>query len=306
MAFVLGVDVSRWQGEMDWAKCAAAGAQYAFIRAGSIDSITGQCYTDYQFDRNADLAPQYMTGVGYYWYLRPNFSIDKQTDYISNLLQPVFSNMDDVMDCEETGSLSTWYVDKNLHLCADQMSDKRGKDPMIYTRKTWWDYSLGVLRPGYPEWAAKLNCWTAQYNEFVTQPMVPLTWSDWKFWQWSADGNMLGHEFGASGSHSIDLNRFNGDLDTFMLYLSGEAPPVDPGEPGEPPGEIFLPYVVNLGPTGAVNIRTGVYPDPAIAAIYGGQVVLASNEPVPGNPNWKKVHVKAFTGYMNGKYLVKL
>ena len=41
--YVLGCDVSKWQGDMDWQKCAAAGAKYAFIRAGSITLNTGEC-----------------------------------------------------------------------------------------------------------------------------------------------------------------------------------------------------------------------------------------------------------------------
>jgi GH25 family lysozyme M1 (1,4-beta-N-acetylmuramidase) len=47
-----GIDVSHWQGVMDWAKAKAAGVQFAIIRAGSIDANTGVCYTDYQYEAN--------------------------------------------------------------------------------------------------------------------------------------------------------------------------------------------------------------------------------------------------------------
>ena len=34
---VNGIDVSKWQGEIDWSKAKYAGAQFAIIRAGSIN-----------------------------------------------------------------------------------------------------------------------------------------------------------------------------------------------------------------------------------------------------------------------------
>ena len=53
---------------------------------------------------------------------------------------------------------------------------------------------------------------------------------------------MLGHEYGATGSHSIDRNKFHGNAQQFELYLGGEVPEPEP----EPPHEIFLPYVVSV------------------------------------------------------------
>jgi hypothetical protein len=54
---VLGIDYSWHQGEMNFDKAAAAGAHFGFCRAGSIDAKTGIPYVDYQFRRNAELAP---------------------------------------------------------------------------------------------------------------------------------------------------------------------------------------------------------------------------------------------------------
>jgi lysozyme len=308
--WTLGVDVSKWQGEMDWEKCAAAGAEYAIIRAGSIDNITGRCYTDYQFERNSQEAPQHMKGVGYYWFVRPNWSIQKQTDYFADLLDGVFFNLRPVSDAENNGGLEFRYVEKQYAAFAEQMEENICLAIMQYTRKYWWEFNI-LSSPGIPEWAAALDLWTAHYNEWVTSPLKPDTWDDWTFWQWSADGNGRGHEFGASGSHDIDLNRFNGDVDTFMLYLLGETPPDPPDPPVDPPvdppdHEIYTPYIVNLEPTGAVNVRTGVYPAAPIAAMYGGREVLVSDQPVEGFPNWCKVKIKEFEGYMHSRYLVEL
>ena len=51
---------------------------------------------------------------------------------------------------------------------------------------------------------------------------LPSNFDTWVFWQFSADGNGRGPEFGAS-SKSIDLNYFNGDLAAFNAYI-GEPP----------------------------------------------------------------------------------
>ncbi len=52
---------------------------------------------------------------------------------------------------------------------------------------------------------------------------------DWHLWQWSADGNNMGDEFGVH-SHAVDLNVFNGTVvdmaDWLGMTLDEPAPPV--------------------------------------------------------------------------------
>lgn len=83
------LDISHWQGKMNPDKTIAAGADGIIIRAGSIDNVTGVCYTDYHFYLNADDF-QHRIPMGCYWYFRPNHDPIKQADYFSGLLNDVW------------------------------------------------------------------------------------------------------------------------------------------------------------------------------------------------------------------------
>jgi hypothetical protein len=79
-----------------------------------------------------------------------------------------------------------------------------------------------------------LGLWIARYTTkgkpwgnilpWPDSPSIkPRDYDDWLFWQYSADGNGKGKEFGAS-SKSIDLDYFNGDEAAFYAYANNTNP----------------------------------------------------------------------------------
>lgn len=222
--YVLGIDVSKWQSTMSWDITKAAGAQYAFIRAGSINSSTGVCYTDDQFERNAALAPEYLP-CGFYWYFRPNLSVVLQADYFINLIGSKKWTLRPVIDIEEDGGLLAATVRDRLKQMANLIHAALGIWPLIYTRTSFFDPNVATD----PMWPT-LDLFIARYDETLSHPWGdglydPRDWATWVFWQFSADGNFQGSTFGASSKH-IDLDYFNGTLEQLMAYL-GIEPPVE-------------------------------------------------------------------------------
>lgn len=220
MSKVLGLDCSKWQGEMDWSVARVAGAKFAFIRAGSISNITGIPYTDYQFETNARIAPDYMP-VGFYWYFRPQFDPVAQAEYFCNLIKDKRWKLPPVLDLEDEGGLSAAEVTEAAKIFIIEVFVNLDVWPLLYSRAQWlnnhtvddevWDF---------------VNLWVARYKEGLTGPWsdgfsIPRDFDEWVFWQFSADTNNRGAEFGAK-SKSIDLNYFNGDEDDFLLYLGAE------------------------------------------------------------------------------------
>lgn len=65
-----GIDVSRWQGDIDWEKVKASGIDFAIIKAGGSDS---GFYTDPAFSRNYSGAKAAGIPIGAYYYVGPNF-----------------------------------------------------------------------------------------------------------------------------------------------------------------------------------------------------------------------------------------
>ena len=228
MANLLGIDVSKWQGVMDWDKADSAGAKFAFIRAGSINNITGNCYKDYQFDRNAELAPDLMP-VGYYWYFRPNHDPEKQADYFCDLISEKTQTMPMVMDLETSGGLSPVAVTNSAASFALKVYERMDILPLLYSRAYWLNANT-VPDP----YMKMMELWIARYTSkgkpwgnilpWPDSPRIkPRDYDEWWFWQWSAGGNGRGAEFGAS-SKSIDLDYFNGDQVAFDEYLGVEPP----------------------------------------------------------------------------------
>ena len=229
MSNLLGVDVSKWQKEMDWQKCDAAGAKFAFIRAGSI-SIGGSLYTDYQFERNAELAQEYMP-IGFYWYYRPQHSPEGQADYFCDLIESSEWAwlMPPVLDLESSGGLSPSAITNSAAAFALRVNENLGVLPLLYSRAYWLNANTVP-----DDFMKLLDLWIARYTSkgkpwgnilpWPDSPRIkPRDYDDWTFWQFSAGGNGRGAEFGAQ-SKSIDLNYFNGDQAAFDEYIGVEPP----------------------------------------------------------------------------------
>lgn len=221
MSYVLGIDISKWQGVFDWAKAKEAGAKFAYIRAGSINKETGICYKDYQYDRNAEIGPDFMP-CGPYFFSRPKFSGGMQADYFNELIYGKDFKLPPWADCEVAGA--TYPI---VRLNTQSFVQNIDPKPDIYTRVSYWDSVIGTQ-----PWANMYKCALARYKSGLTHP-----WSDgyfvskqWplsavRWWQFSADGNGRGAEFGAE-SASIDLDYYMGSYEQFLkdFDLNGSKP----------------------------------------------------------------------------------
>jgi GH25 family lysozyme M1 (1,4-beta-N-acetylmuramidase) len=215
---ILGIDTSHWQGVMNYPKAVSSGARFNISRAGSINNITGNCYTDYQFPNNK-YAHEHLPS-GFYWFFRPNHDPYKQADYFCNLsLQTKRAPL--TADAEVQGGCTPEQFRDSLAKFVGRIYANVGIWCEMYTRATVWNPHSRLVngvyvKAGVAESALwpRLNLHIARYG--VSQPWwtgtmyKPRDWNTWLFWQFSADGNGRGAEFGA-GSNSIDLNYFNGD-----------------------------------------------------------------------------------------------
>jgi lysozyme len=222
---ILGIDVSKWQKEMDWAKAQSAGAKFAFIRAGSIGATSGIAYTDYQFETNERIAPDYMP-VGFYWYFRPQHCALDQAEYFCNLIRGKRWLLPPVMDLESSWGMSATEITEAAKIFITQVYVRLEVWPLLYSRGSWlnsytvddavWDFvGLWVAR-----YADLDGPWSDGYYK-------PDNFDDWEFWQKSAGGNGRGKEFGAvkpGASVSMDIDYFNGDQAAFDEYIGTPVP----------------------------------------------------------------------------------
>ena len=202
-----GIDVSHWQGKIQWPRVAAAGYTFAFGKA--TESTT---YTDPTYATNRTGAESAGLTFGAYHFGRPGGSGDAgiianaiaQADYFLDVAQPQAGELPPVLDLETKGALAVAgaaEVDarvarpgRRAHRRRARSSTRRRASgrPRSATRWTSRD-------AGYPLWIAH---WTTNAS-----PLVPAeAWGgrNWTFWQHSSHGTVPGI------TPQVDLDRFRG------------------------------------------------------------------------------------------------
>jgi len=183
-----GLDVSHWQGTMDWNTAAAAGVTFAFIKA-----TEGTGYTDPQFSANWTNAGAAGIQRGVYHYFKNAQDPIAQANHFLDVASSG-GELGYAVDCEDESAPLT---PENLKMFLDRMETLTGKKCIIYTRASWWNKYIGSQT-----WTANYTLWVAHWN--VSEPTLPTGWTTYGYWQYSASGD--GATYGAQ-SETIDLNR---------------------------------------------------------------------------------------------------
>jgi GH25 family lysozyme M1 (1,4-beta-N-acetylmuramidase) len=240
---VQGVDLSKWNGQMSFGttktKC-----QYVIMRLGyGTQWKDPNCDIFYRDARAQDMP------VGVYWFCNIGQDANLTATSFAEEIATHNPQLDIVLDAEytvlePTGTLN-W-----LKAVDTKLTALTGKKAMIYTSAGFWNAK--VARSSY--WSGRM-LWVANWTARDT-PTMPLDWYAWSHWQWSADGNQKGAEYGSSnGDPDMDLDRFNGTCvqfnakyGTHIIPISGSIPPPPP----PPPGTVPEMVIVN---TGDANLR---------------------------------------------------
>ena len=228
-----GIDVSRFQGRINWEQVAADEVEFAFVQAsrGSGNDclvVADRCGADEFYDRNYRRARQAGVRVGPYHRtftggegpkgVRADareeanvFLEEVGDDFRSGDLPPVLdfeSPFNDLTPAELRRWARTWLV---------KVEKELGVKPLIYTNVTSWNRTGPTLRfaqQGYRLWVANWN---------VDRPQVPASnWSGygWSVWQHSSTGRVSGI------SGNVDLNVSRVPLDA--LATEPEPPVPEP------------------------------------------------------------------------------
>jgi MYXO-CTERM domain-containing protein len=191
---VFGIDVSYYQGDIDWNAVAADGVEYAIVRVSHSTQ-----FFDPEFDTN--LAGSRAAGLhtGVYQYFEPDEDPIAQADLLLEALGPLQpGDLPPVIDVESTAGLPPAQVAAAVREWVDHVEAALGVPPIIYTGYYFWNDSVASADFGsYP-------LWIAWYNECPGH--VPTGWSEWAFHQYCDCGTVAGI------SGQVDVNRFNGSL----------------------------------------------------------------------------------------------
>lgn len=220
---ILGCDVSKWQGAVNFDTMLFAGADFVYIKATQAE------FTDSKFYANIEGAQQSEIPFGLYHFADPGVSsAPAQAAYFLARMNEAQPDLGVVLDLERSGGLSPIKLDQWAYTFWAAVRDQTAYAE-IYTRISFWN---PAVQPGL--WGGQARLWAARYADYLTGPWsdgkyVPDDWDDWWLWQYSADGNGRGAEFGAE-SGSIDLNYMQCTRDEMLDYygLGGDIPDPDP------------------------------------------------------------------------------
>ncbi len=228
---VEGIDVSSFQGAIDWDMVHASGREFAIARIGDGTVM------DSTFARNwAGIRTAGMIRGAYHFY-RPSVDANTQADLIFAAVGrlgdgdlPVTIDVECMCPfsagtCVASGSgcVSPSGVASRLRTLVDRVTADTGKAPMVYTGAWFWD-GASYLAGGADFGTASL--WVSGYTSSCVT--VPSGWNDWRIWQYS-DGTCTGCPVrgtpvpGVASSPSVDRDRFAGTLADLRAFASGGA-----------------------------------------------------------------------------------
>lgn len=213
----LGLDVSGWQGNVDWATVAANGASFAYVKA-----TEGVSYTSPYFSQQYNGSRSVGLIRGAYHFALPDVSGGAaQADFFFNHgggWSADGSTLPPALDIEYNPYGATCYglsasgMVSWIKAFSDRMHALSGRYPMIYTTTNWWTSCTG----NSSAFAATNPLWIARYASSVGT--LPAGWSAQSIWQ-----------FADSGTFPGDQNVFNGttaQLQALAGGTGGTPPPV--------------------------------------------------------------------------------
>ncbi len=205
---VNGVDVSRYQGNIEWDVIADQDITFAFIKA-----TEGSSYQDPCFAFNWEQSQQNDIFVGAYHFFSFESSGETQAQNFINTVGELHGNLPPVVDLEFYGGYSADPLSKQetreiLDDLLGTLEEYYGVKPIIYTTtKAYYQYLFGGDYGDYPLWMR---------NTYF-KPV-----ENWAFWQYSDKGELEGYDGKQADNIEmyIDLNVYNGSYEEFLTEFS--------------------------------------------------------------------------------------
>lgn len=230
---VKGIDVSKWQKQINWSKALDQGISFALIRASEGDKLI-----DSQFERNMRQTEALRIPRGIYHYYRPDHDWRGQASLFVYLVQSWQFELDAMVDIESSGSLTKTQLESQVSKFVQRVESETARKLMIYTSPGFFNRHMPTT-----DWAWQRRLWVAHWTS-AGQPTIPSEWGNrnrtWTFWQHSAR-NQFGGAYGVA-TKSIDLDRFNGSPQEFMrMYKLASLPGFQDLPPDQEPGDLKEP-----------------------------------------------------------------
>ena len=204
--------MSHWQidkkAPIDWAKVAAAGKAFVFLKASEdID------YEDPTYQNSRAGAKANGLLVGAYHFARPDVTPGDavaEADHFIDTAGPVPGELLPVLDLEDNGPIDNPLTAAQLQAWVQEflqrVYDRTGVRATIYVSPSFWKDAKKMANSQWFAANGYTILWIAHWKPADGVPTVPAAnWggNGWTFWQYASDGVVPGIE------GRVDLNVFN-------------------------------------------------------------------------------------------------
>jgi lysozyme len=189
-----GIDVSHFQGTIDWNAVAADGVAFAIARASDGDLKDPEFGTNWQSIKDVGMLR------GAYQFFRPGGDPEEQARLFIDevgVLGP--GDLPGMIDVESTDRLLPSEIAANVATWVEMVSEATGRVPIIYTGSYFWNDNVQT------DEFADNPLWVAHYTNSC--PNVPDAWPAWTIWQYTAIGSVAGI------GGNVPRNLFNGSVE---------------------------------------------------------------------------------------------
>ena len=184
-----GIDVSKWNKDIDWAKAKAAGVEFAIIRCGYRGSVTGALVEDPYFLRNIQGAKAAGVKVGLYFFTQATNAVEAVEEASMVLClngglpldYPIFI---DTEGAGGNGRADGLDVATRTEVCRAfcETIESAGYRAGIYASRNWYYNNLDMTR------LDSHVIWLAEYREY------PKYEGKYQMWQYTSGGSIDGIE----------------------------------------------------------------------------------------------------------------
>lgn len=204
-----GIDVSHYQGTIDWQKVANAGISFAYIKA-----TEGNSFIDDMFQVNVTEARNAGIAIGTYHFSRAsneNSALAEANFFIQAVNQVGGFHLFQLppaldMEMETGGTLAS--ITAAAHAWLNTVNTASGRTSIIYTYPSFADNYLDNSLSNVPLWLANYN------ND---QPANHAGWTKWTFLQYTNQGRVPGID------GTVDMNEYAGTVSGMLgSFLSPE------------------------------------------------------------------------------------
>ena len=186
----VGIDVSYYQGRIDWAEVAKDSVKFAYIKA-----TEGTTIVDPSFTRNVQGAREAGIPVGAYHFFRMTSGAREQYNKFRAVVKKYNMDLIPMLDIEDCNGRSTKAMQDSVAVFVELVKRDFKVSPLIYTCESFYNDNCAPKYNNY-------HLYLAKYYSYE-EPKIKVGTGTYTLWQYTDRGQINGI------LHSVDLCKFN-------------------------------------------------------------------------------------------------